>query len=777
MPANLLWHRIFTNYYYWYNKNKIPITYDPSASYLKLVNKEGKQAFQKSQIASLPGISDTALYAYSDSEFVAIAPTRADSRLLQSKNIDVAYKGSLYRNETAGGGGTMLILPRITVELKDGASIKEFTGRHSDMLSLREDRGFNTYVFDCKLKNSEEVLNLSNSISEKDAAVNWSEPDFYTNVRANTTDPMWDDQYYLKNTGQFGGTAGIDINVEPVWTFSAGVSATRVAVIDEGVETHEDLFGRVLTGYTAGSTTGTGAPQNGVKGHGEACAGIIAASQNLVGIGGIAPNVSILPINIFPNTPDPFVNPSGGATAAQIAASIDWAWNQGAADVINCSWEMSAQSNDVDAALTRARTQGRVKGAIHYGCPVVFASGNGGGAVSYPASNSGMITVGAVQNTGTIQGYSARGASMDVVAPSGNTNLTGDIRTIDRMGAAGYNATNYMNNFGGTSAAAPQVTGVIALMLSENPLLYEGAVTNKIQIHARDRGTAGFDNTYGYGLLDACGSVTDALGGALAISGNDVICSGTSQYTLRWYNGVAGGVAFGGALTWTSSNPSVLTVSSTGNPVTVTKVGNGEATITATFATGCGNIQSTKVIAAGPPATPTISYTYQGATSYVFTASYTGVAHGFNWWVDGVQRRTNADNITYWDIPCQQSIRIKCNQTNTCGTSSMSQEEWVINYNCYPFMALSISPNPSTGMVTVSLQNNAADKKATTAPAKQELIKEISLYDQSGGLRKKWKMNNTATYQINVSEFPSGVYFIEVNDGTQKQRQQLLIQK
>ena len=92
-------------------------------------------------------------------------------------------------------------------------------------------------------------------------------------------------------------------------------------------------------------------------------------------------------------------------------------------------------------------------------------------------------------------------------------------------------------------------------------------------------------------------------------------------------------------------------------------------------------------------------------------------------------------------------------------------------------MALSVSPNPSAGMVTVSLQNNAADKKATTAPVKQELIKEISLYDQSGGLRKKWKVNNTAAYQINVSEFPGGVYFIEVNDGIQKQRQQLLIQK
>ena len=70
---------------------------------------------------------------------------------------------------------------------------------------------------------------------------------------------------------------------------------------------------------------------------------------------------------------------------------------------------------------------------------------------------------------------------MDLVAPSGNVNLSGDIRTTDRMGNFGYNNTNYMANFGGTSAACPQVAGVAALMLSVRPDLTEAQVRTILQ--------------------------------------------------------------------------------------------------------------------------------------------------------------------------------------------------------------------------------------------------------------------------------------------------------
>lgn len=94
---------------------------------------------------------------------------------------------------------------------------------------------------------------------------------------------------------------------------------------------------------------------------------------------------------------------------------------------------------------------------------------------------NGVITVGAINNQGEIWSYSQRGSSMDLVAPSGNINSSGDVRTTDRMGALGYNEDNYTYNFGGTSAAYPQVAGVAALMLSVRPDLTETQVRTILQ--------------------------------------------------------------------------------------------------------------------------------------------------------------------------------------------------------------------------------------------------------------------------------------------------------
>ena len=98
-------------------------------------------------------------------------------------------------------------------------------------------------------------------------------------------------------------TGGCDINVEPAWNITNGSSSIVVAVIDDGVEIlHEDLGGRVMNGYTCGHPNDIGIPLQQTlanrKCHGTACAGIIAASNNQIGIRGIASNVKILPINI-----------------------------------------------------------------------------------------------------------------------------------------------------------------------------------------------------------------------------------------------------------------------------------------------------------------------------------------------------------------------------------------------------------------------------------------------------------------------------------------------
>ena len=114
-------------------------------------------------------------------------------------------------------------------------------------------------------------------------------------------DPLFPLQWYLKNTGQAGGTAGIDINVEKVWDDYNGAGVT-VGVYDDGVETeganaHPDLvanFDPALQPPPINGVPVIGQPLNNAPGgagdsHGTAVAGIIAASTNNgLGVAGIA---------------------------------------------------------------------------------------------------------------------------------------------------------------------------------------------------------------------------------------------------------------------------------------------------------------------------------------------------------------------------------------------------------------------------------------------------------------------------------------------------------
>ena len=105
-----------------------------------------------------------------------------------------------------------------------------------------------------------------------------------------------------------------------------GSSSIKVAVIDQGVAGHEDLGDRLLPGFTPGLANGNGAPVSNNP-HGECCAGIIGASHNNLGIAGIAPLVKIVPVNIFYSQ-----------SSSNIAAAINYAWDDAEADVISNSW-------------------------------------------------------------------------------------------------------------------------------------------------------------------------------------------------------------------------------------------------------------------------------------------------------------------------------------------------------------------------------------------------------------------------------------------------------
>ena len=65
------------------------------------------------------------------------------------------------------------------MQLKEFHSIQEILSLYEGTLNLFKSKGFNTYVLECDVKSSNELLEISNTLYEKSGIVNWSEPEFY----------------------------------------------------------------------------------------------------------------------------------------------------------------------------------------------------------------------------------------------------------------------------------------------------------------------------------------------------------------------------------------------------------------------------------------------------------------------------------------------------------------------------------------------------------------------------------------------------------------------
>lgn len=654
--------------------------------------------------------------------------------------------------------------------LNTGKTIEPVLKRITN-ISVEETNGVR-YVLKCNVSSSERVLaiiDILNGMSE----VKWCEPEMLIENKRNN--PLYSKQYYLKNTGQNGGIKGVDINAEPAWLITNGSPNITVAVIDDGVDrSHEDFGGRVLPGYTIGNKNGLGEPQNenlwDDKAHGTACAGIIAASNNNLGIRGIASNVNILPVNIVPNETD--YNPyygrlEGFGSTTEIAEAINWAWKR--ADVLSCSWSLGSPSNDVNAALDSARTHGR-KGL---GCIIVFASGNNHPHildVSYPADLDGIITVGAIDKNGNIQSYSQRGRSMDFVAPSGG--IPGDIVTTDLMGSRGKSAGNYINDFNGTSAACPQVAGVAALILSVKPDLSWTEVAHVLQKTARDLGPKGFDNTFGYGLVNAGAAVQEValqIYGPRNIDKNDVVYSIgklPDNVPVTW--SVSKGIGI------TSQTHSTVEVGALNNPSIITG-----ASVTATvgppfnrtlkkddiiiWKSGISDgrkLMSINTISdnQGTETEPMYTYVaqldgdilYSGATDFTWTLG-PGLWEDFT---DGTfyQFQGYITSDSYVGV----SFR------NPCGGYSDIVYRFDNNGGyCAATPVFSVSPNPASDYVLLELK----EKQSFGTRVQSIKGKAISKYEiqlWSGSMLVKSYQTDLPVYQIPISNLPAGMYFVRV---------------
>jgi serine protease len=203
---------------------------------------------------------------------------------------------------------------------------------------------------------------------------------------------------------------GLDlIHAREVWGVTRG-QAVNVVVVDTGVDyRHPDIAPNWAGGYNA--LTKTTDPLDD-HGHGTHVAGTIAASDNGIGVVGVAPNVRLWGVKVL--------SAAGSGTTEKVIAGLDWVIarknEQGGRWVVNLSLGSKESSAAEEEAFARAVDEGLL---------IVAASGNESVAgvpapVGYPAAYPGVVAAGAVNDDLQLAGFSNQGPQLAVVAPGVN---------------------------------------------------------------------------------------------------------------------------------------------------------------------------------------------------------------------------------------------------------------------------------------------------------------------------------------------------------------------
>lgn len=388
--------------------------------------------------------------------------------------------------------------PEVLVRFKSGVTlteIKKLAARHNDRMEdeIESVTGL-VAIDDLDNANAEDVANQYSALTE---LVAYAEPNFEirlddpanrnfkprdvlpSDAAGMPNDPQFADQWALNNTGQNGGKANAHIDALKAWAKTQGSADVVVAVLDTGVDyTHKDLVSNMwirpeslpqysddelgtfddLHGFDASTNAGDPMDDNG---HGTHCSGIIGAEgDNGEGIAGINWNVRIMPLK--------FLGRGGfGSTKNAIEAinyAIDRKKNGVNVRVINASWGSTQKSKALEDAIRAAGDAG-----------ILFVAAAGNSSTDndkrahYPSNYDlpNVISVAALDRNDLLATFSNYGAKTVHVAAPGREILSTWLNDEYREAS-------------GTSMAAPQVSGIAALILASEPDLSMAKLRERI---------------------------------------------------------------------------------------------------------------------------------------------------------------------------------------------------------------------------------------------------------------------------------------------------------